>query len=177
MKKALQNIRAAVVAGELSIAAAAAECRKNGFSMDYPGDVLRLLNLPGRAEREELISVILRRAELTCKHYFSDTEIDKAIIRRDDFCGVYAWAARECGTNFVRIGTADGLPDDKGIEFFRACCCNWQRLQWFIIDAQEYGVHMYAAKNPADGEKLVNDRIADMQEWAARREELAALAV
>ena len=175
MKNALANIRAAVLAGDLSLSAAAAELKKNGFDISIPGRALRLLHLPGRADRQACIDVILRRAELTCKYYFSDTEIDKSIICADTFGGVYAWAARECGTNLVRIGTADGLPDEKGIEFFRACCGQWSGLNWHIIDACGYDVHMYAAKD-FNGEHLVNDRIKELRNVAAARAERAAMA-
>lgn len=175
MKKALENIRAAVLAGNMSITDAAQECRKNGFSLDYPGGVRYLLNLPAAADRSRLVHSLLDRAEKIVRHYWSDTEIDKQIINSDDFCGVYAWAARECGTCFVRIGLPGGLPDEKGIEFFRACCANWRGLRWYVIDAQGYSVHIYESKNPADGEMLINDRIAEMYELAQERAERAAM--
>lgn len=174
MKKALENIRAAVVAGSLSIAAAAGECRKNGFSMDYPGGVYSLLHLPGIHEREKIYDCMLERAANIVKYYWSDTKIDKQIIFADDFCGVYAWAARECGTCLVRIGTADGLPDDAGIEFFRACCANWSGLDWHIVDATGYDAFMGFSGFGAASIAAIDRKISDMRELADIRAERAA---
>lgn len=179
MKNALENIRAAVLAEKMTLEQAEKEIKR--FLPDMlraPGGILRALNLPAAADRRAVIDVIMRRAELTVKHYYSDTEIDKQIINADDFCGVYAWAARECGTCLVRIGTADGLPDESGIQFFRACCLNWPGLRWYCIDALGYDVHMWQGKgSAADTLAAIDRRIVEMQELAAVRAERAAVAV
>ena len=176
MKKALNNIRSAVLAGDMTLEQAAGHVRKflPNLLDSFPGGIRYILNLPSRADRDQTIKTIERIAGYTVKHYYSDVEIDKQIIRGDDFGGVYAWAARECGTCLVRVGFTDGMPDDRGIEFFRACCANWRGLHWYLIDAQGYDMHMYSAKNPAEYEKLVNDRIFEMRELAAERAERAA---
>lgn len=179
MKKALENIRAAVVAGDMTLEQAAEHVAK--FLPDMlraPGGVLRALNLPAVADRAAFIENINQQAAPVVKLYKSDLQIDADIINRDDFCGVYAWAPRECGTQICRIVQADGLPDEFGIRFFRASCANWPGLRWFILEARGYGyARMYTAKKPAEAAATVEQVIKEAEELQRARAELAAVAV
>ena len=179
MKKTLENIRAAVVAGDMTLEQAAEHVKQ--FLPDMlraPGGVLRALNLPAAADRAEFVRIIKEQAAPVVKYYASDLEIDEQIINKSSFCGVYAWAPRECGTQICRIVQPDGLPDEFGVRFFRASCANWPGLRWFILDARGYGYNrMYTAKKPAEAAATVEQVIKESEELAAVRAERDALAV
>lgn len=176
MKKALENIRAAVVAGGMTLEQAEKEIKRflSGL-LSAPGGVLRALNLPAAADRAAFIENINQQAAPVVKLYQSDLQIDADIINRDDFCGVYAWAPRECGTQICRVVQADGLPDEFGIRFFRASCANWPGLKWFILEARGYGYNrMYTAKNQADAAATVEQVIKEAEELQRARADMAA---
>lgn len=180
MKKALENIRAAVLDEKLTLEQAEKEIKR--FLPDMlraPGGVLRALNLPAAADRADFVRIIKEQAAPVVKYYTSDIEIDEQIINKDSFCGVYAWAPRECGTQICRIVQADGLPDEYGIRFFNASCANWPGLRWFVLDARGYGyARMYTAKKPAEAAATVAQVIKEAEELAQiRAEQAAALAV
>ena len=179
MKNAIQNIRSAVLADNMTLDQAEKEIKR--FLPDMlraPGGVLRALNLPAAADRADFVRIIKEQAAPVVKYYTSDIEIDEQIINKSSFCGVYAWAPRECGTQICRIVQPDGLPDEFGVRFFRASCANWPGLRWFILDARGYGYNrMYTAKKQADAAATVEQVIKDAEELAAVRAERDALAV
>lgn len=179
MKNAIQNIRAAVLDEKMTLDQAEKEIAR--FLPDMlraPGGVLRALNLPAAADRADFVRIIKEQAAPVVKYYASDLEIDEQIINKSSFCGVYAWAPRECGTQICRIVQPDGLPDEFGVRFFRASCANWPGLRWFILDARGYGYNrMYTAKKQADAAGAVDQVIKEAEELQQARADMAAVAV